>query len=83
LNAELTFNKVAPYIGIGFDNPLAGAPGLGFTFDLGTFFQGGPKASMTATKLLTPSASQSGILEDDLKALKFYPVLSFGLYYKF
>jgi hypothetical protein len=83
LNAELTFNKVAPYIGIGLGNPTAGAPGLGFTFDVGTFFQGGPKASMTATKLLTPSASQSGILEDDLKALKFYPVLSFGLYYKF
>jgi len=83
LNAELTFNKVAPYIGIGLGNPTAGTPGFGFTFDVGTFFQGGPKASMSATKLLTPSASQSGILEEDLKSLKFYPVLSFGLYYKF
>jgi hypothetical protein len=83
LNAELTFNKVAPYIGLGLGNPTGGAPGLGFTFDVGTFFQGGPKASMTATKLLGPSASQSGILQDDLKSLKFYPVLSFGLFYKF
>jgi len=83
LNAELTFNKVAPYIGIGLGNPTSGARGLGFTFDIGTFFQGGPKASMSATKLLGPSASQSGILQDDIKALKFYPVLSFGLFYKF
>ena len=83
LNADLTFNKVAPYLGIGLGNPTSGAPGLGFTFDVGTFFQGGPKVSMSATKLLGPSASQSGILQDNLKWFKFYPVLSFGLYYKF
>jgi hypothetical protein len=83
LNADLTFNKVAPYLGIGLGNPTSGARGFGFTFDVGTFFQGGPKATMSATKLLGPSASQSGQLEDNLKWFKFYPVISVGLFYKF
>ncbi len=83
LSADIDFNKVAPYIGIGFGNPTAGEPGLGFTFDLGTFYQGGPKATMSATKLLAPSATQGPILEDNLSWFKFYPVLSIGLTYKF
>jgi hypothetical protein len=83
LNADITFNKVAPYLGIGLGNPTSGTRGFGFTFDAGAFFQGGPKASMTATNLLEPSATQSGQLEDNLKWFKFYPVISFGIYYKF
>lgn len=83
LMADIDFNKVAPYLGIGFGNPTSGASGLGFTFDLGTFYQGGPKVTMSATKLLEPSASQGPILQDNLKWFKFYPVLSFGLTYKF
>ena len=83
LNADLTFNKIAPYLGLGIGNPTAGGSGFGVTFDLGTFYQGAPKASMTATKLLGPSASQSGILQDNLSWFKFYPVMSVGLTYKF
>ncbi len=83
ITAEIDFNKVAPYLGIGFGNPTSGSSGLGFTLDIGTFYQGGPKASMSASKLLEPSASQGPILEENLKWFKFYPVLSFGLTYKF
>jgi hypothetical protein len=83
LSADITFQKVAPYIGIGLGNVTGGDRGFGLTFDLGTFYQGGPKVSMSATKLLEPSASQSGQLEDNLKWFKFYPVLSIGLAYKF
>jgi hypothetical protein len=81
--ADVTFDKVAPYLGIGFGNPTAGNRGFGFTIDLGTFYQGSPLASMSATKLLQPMESQSGQLQDNLKWFKFYPVLSFGLTYKF
>jgi hypothetical protein len=83
LNADITFQKVAPYLGIGFGNPAGGTSGLGVTFDLGAFYQSGPKVSMSATNLLEPSASQSGQLQDNLKWFKFYPVLSVGLDYKF
>ena len=81
--ADVTFDKFAPYLGIGFGNPTAGKSGFGFTFDLGTYYQGSPLASMSATKLLQPMESQSSQLQDNLKWFKFYPVLSFGLTYKF
>ncbi len=83
LVADITFNKVAPYIGIGFDNPTAGSSGFGFTFDLGTFYQGSPKASLTASNLLKPMESESGQLQENIKWFTFYPVLAFGLTYKF
>jgi hypothetical protein len=83
INADVTFNKVAPYLGIGFGNPTAGSSGFGLTFDLGTYYQQSPLVSMSATKLLQPMESQSGQLQDNLRWFKFYPVLSVGLRYKF
>jgi len=85
MSADISFNKVAPYIGIGFGNPTAGSKGLGFTFDIGTVFQGAPKAKLSATGLIEPSASpeQQEKLESNLSWFKFYPVVSLGLTYKF
>jgi len=85
MSADISFNKVAPYIGIGFGDPTAGSKGLGFTFDIGTVFQGAPKAKLSATGLIEPSASpeQQEKLESNLSWFKFYPVVSFGLTYKF
>lgn len=85
MNAKISFNKVAPYIGIGFGNPTAGSRGLGFSFDIGTIYQGSPKAKLSATGLIEPSASpeQQEKLESNLSWFKWYPVLSLGLTYKF
>ncbi len=85
MNADISFNKVAPYIGIGFGNPTAGSKGLGFSFDIGTIYQGAPKAKLSASGLIEPSASpdQQEKLESNLSWFKWYPVLSFGLMYKF
>lgn len=83
VTADISFDKVAPYIGMGLGNPTSGASGVGFTFDIGTFYQGKPNASMSGTKLLTPMESQGPVLQDNIKWFQFYPVLSFGIYYKF
>lgn len=85
MNADVDFNKVAPYIGIGFGNPTAGDKGLGFTFDIGTIYQGSPNVDLSATGLIAPSASpeQEATIEDNLSWFKWYPVVSFGLTYKF
>lgn len=85
MQADISFNKVAPYIGIGFGNPTAGSRGLGFTLDIGTMYQGAPKADLSATGLIEPSASpeQKEKLESNLNWFKWYPVFSFGLTYKF
>lgn len=85
MSVDLTFNKINPYLGIGFGNPTSGEPGLGFLFDLGVYYQGAPGVKLHADGLLAPSASpeQEAIVENNLKWFKWYPVLSFGLSYKF
>jgi len=83
LTADIKFNKVAPYIGLGFGNPVGGAPGLDFTFDIGAMYHGAPRATMNAEGQLAPTASQASKLEDNLSWFRFYPVVSLGLSYKF
>lgn len=85
LNASISFNAVAPYLGLGFGNPTGGDSGLGFTFDIGTMYQGGSIVDLTATGLLGPSAEedQEQQFEDNLAWFKWYPIISLGLTYKF
>lgn len=85
LNAKVDFNTVSPYIGLGIGNPTSGDSGLKFTFDIGTIYQGSPKVDLSATGLIEPSAApdQEAQLEDNISWFKWYPVVSFGLMYKF
>jgi len=85
LDANISFNKVAPYIGFGFGNPTGGDSGLGFTFEIGTIYQGGSIVDLTANGLLEPSAApdQEQKFEENLAWFKWYPVVSLGLTYKF
>jgi hypothetical protein len=79
----INFNKVAPYLGFGIGNPVSGSSGLSFSFDLGAIYQGSPNVDLKASGLLTPSGEQGPLIEENLSWFKFYPVLSFGLSYKF
>ncbi len=76
------FAKVAPYLGIGLFNPLAYRQ-FGFTMDIGGIYQSSPNVTMVATKLMEPTASQSAIVEENIKWFKFYPVVTLGLTYRF
>jgi hypothetical protein len=85
LSASIDFNRIAPYIGLGLGNPMKGRRHLQFTFDAGTMYQGGARVDLSATGLLGPSAAhdQEQQLEDNLSWFKWYPVMSFGIVYKF
>ena len=85
LSAKVDFNAVSPYIGFGIGNPTSGDSGLKFTFDVGTIYQGSPGVDLSATGLIEPSAApdQEAQLEDNISWFKWYPVVSFGLMYKF
>lgn len=85
LTADVDFNPVSPYIGLGIGNPVSGNSGLKFTFDIGTIYQGSPTVDLTGTGLIEPSAApdQEAQLEDNISWFKWYPVVSFGLMYKF
>jgi hypothetical protein len=85
MNGEIKFNKISPYFGIGFGNPIAAGKKLGFTFDIGTMYHGSPKVDLSASGLIEPSASpeQEEKLVSNLSWFKWYPIISFGLTYQF
>ena len=82
LTAKLTFNRVAPYLGLGFGNPGLWK-GFSWTFDIGAIYQGQPNVDLQATGLLEPSAEQEPLIEDNLSWFKLYPVISLGLMFGF
>lgn len=91
INTSVGFNKVAPYLGIGW----SGQPkkqGFSFSTDIGILFQGSPQASVTATgswasaggKTITDLvADAQSQLNSDLSNFKYYPVISVGIGYTF
>ena len=85
LGVDISFNKIHPYVGLGFGNAADGSKGLGFLFDLGVYYMGSADVKLKAEGLLEPTASpeQQEIVKNNLSWLKWYPVLSFGIVYKF
>jgi hypothetical protein len=90
LTADGKFPGVSPYLGLGFGTPARRGGGLEFLFDLGATI-GKPTFSLNATG---PAASNPTFMADlqaqrdktqsDVnKYLRAYPVLNFGLAYRF
>jgi hypothetical protein len=82
MNGSIFFPKVAPYLGVGYGNPMKGSP-VSFSFDFGLLYQSSPNIELTAAGLVAPSATQAPLIEDNLSWFKIYPVLSFAINYKF
>lgn len=88
LNAAITFNKIAPYLGFGWSG-RASKTGFSFKSDIGVMFQGSPKSTLTATgaaanqALAADVAAAQAKLDSDMKNFNIYPVISFGLAYAF
>lgn len=87
LNAEVTFNKVVPYLGFGW-NSQPKNKGLAFKSDFGIMFQGSPKATLTytgtgAAQLASQIATEQANLNTKLNNFKYYPVISFAIGYAF
>jgi hypothetical protein len=89
LTAEAKFPGVGPYVGIGFGTPARDGGALKFLFDLGAVI-GKATVTLNATgAAANPSlaadlkAQQTKTQNDVQKYAKVYPVLSFGLAYRF
>lgn len=87
LTAKADFKDTAPYLGLGW---RWAAGKVGFSLEAGAYFQGSPKVSLTSNGTLAsdPTYQQAleverRDLEDELKDFKTYPVVSFGIGYKF
>ncbi|NOQ30432.1 MAG: hypothetical protein GQ570_04820 [Helicobacteraceae bacterium] len=91
IDAEVDFNKFAPYLGIGWGDAVKKA-GWNFTTDLGVMFQGAPNSDVTTTTTLTGAAkvqldanvaAEKTKLDNDLGAFQYYPVFTVGVSYRF
>lgn len=86
LQSEVTFNSVAPYLGIGWGNATEQGKGWGLNSDFGILFQGSPKVTLTQTG--GNAAAQAALnqeqvrLQDSVKSYKYYPVASVGVSYQ-
>ena len=93
LTADIGFKSVAPYLGIGWGNPLADDSDWSFMADLGIVFAGKPSLDIMTTggtfsnnPLLLADieqAEQDFRDTDEISYLKYYPVISVGLNYRF
>jgi len=89
VNPVITFNKVAPYFGVGWGNPVAKGKGWGFTSDFGVLFQGKPVVDLTIVcpstcpgSLATDAEAERIKLQNDLKNFQWWPVATFGISYQ-
>lgn len=93
LNGQVDFRKVAPYLGIGWGNAAAENKGWGMSTDFGVLFQGAPKTELSnqgctagATvcgQIASDIAAENNALKDDTDSFKAYPVIRFGISYRF
>lgn len=92
INGSFDFRKTAPYLGIGWGNAVAQDKGWGFSSDLGVLFQGTPNSTLTnsgcsapvnCAQLAADVAAEKIKLDDKISNFKFYPVVRFGVTYKF
>lgn len=76
--AEISFGSaVAPYLGLGFGNPLGRT--IGLQLDLGVMYLGSPTVDLSGTGMIAPTASQGPTIEKNVEGIQFYPVASLGL----
>ncbi len=78
-----------PYLGLGFGNAVSSNGRLSFVFDLGIVFQD-VSVKLTTSQLCqndpicsAEASREESELQDDVKDFDMYPVLAFGLSYKF
>jgi hypothetical protein len=84
VNTTVTFNTFAPYAGIGWGDAISSGSPLGFNMDIGVLYQGTPKTSIVAPAVSAADiAAEKRKLDNSLNKMKFYPVVSLGMSYKF
>ena len=91
LTGQAEIDGMAPYLGVGWGNPIQSNRRWGFTLDLGVAFTDSPDVTIRSVGgLLSSDAGflaelekERKELEDDLDGLQIYPVISLGLFFRF
>lgn len=93
VTGKIDFNKVAPYLGVGWSSRAAVEKGWSFSSDVGVLFQGSPRSTLKSSGCTAPAqvcsqfasdvARENARLTDEVGRFKVYPVLRVGVSYKF
>lgn len=93
VDGKVDFNKVAPYLGIGWGRSAGKEKGWSFSTDVGVLLQGSPRTSLRSSGCSAPEAvcrefandvaRENAALRDEVSKFKVYPVLRVGISYKF
>ena len=90
ISLDISYNTFAPYLGLGWDTTFGDDDNWGFVFDLGLIYSGSPDAKLRVAgpdendpTLAGDVQREQQELQDDLDALKWWPVVSAGLVYQF
>lgn len=93
LSGKIDFRKTAPYLGIGWGNPVSGGSKWRVNADLGGTFHGKAKVrlintgctaiTVACTMLANDIAREQAELSGDLDDLRVFPVLRVGFSYQF
>lgn len=90
-NIDVDFNDFTPYLGFGWGRANDPSQRLAFAFDFGIIFQGEPSVTGRAVALSSDQQANLNRAFDaelssrasDYSDLKYYPVVSIGLSYRF
>ena len=83
------FNKISPYVGIGWGNPSARNKGWGLVSDIGLLYQGDPASDLVVTcagtcpaQLQADASAENAKLQAEFSHYKWWPVVSVGISYQ-
>jgi len=89
LYGSIESDEVAPYLGIGWGNPLTSSRRWGFTCDFGVAFTDTPDVTLDATGGTEPAGFRAELekqrkdIEDFFDDFKLYPVIAVSFFYRF
>ena len=89
LYGSIENDEVAPYVGIGWGNPLTHHRRWGFTCDFGVAFTSSPDVTLSARGGTKPPgfdaelAKLKGDIEDFFDKFELYPVIAVSFFYRF
>ncbi|GMR18789.1 MAG: hypothetical protein BMS9Abin33_1232 [Gammaproteobacteria bacterium] len=86
LTADVGFKKNVPYVGIGWGNAVSKNKRIGLNFDIGVLLQDSPEVTLNASSgavNLLDLAAEEAQLESDISEFDAYPVISFGISFRF
>lgn len=87
LDVKTNLNRVAPYFGVGFNNPIKKSGRFGFFTDIGFMYHGTPTATLTpgisVPQLQADIDEEMQEVNNEIEDYKFFPIVQLGISYRF